>query len=129
METDMDELVSRIVARAGLDEETARRAVAAILTFLHTEGPADKVKALMARLEGSAAYIDTEGGSAETLGGLGGLMGGGVMAVLSKLQGLGLGMGEIQSITHETLTFAREKAGREPVDEVLDAIPGLSQFV
>lgn len=125
----MDELVGRIVTRVGLDEETARSAVAAILTFLHEEGPADKVKPLMARLEGSPAYIDTESRSAETLGGLGGLMGGGVMAVLSKLQALGLGMGEIQSVTQETLDFAREKAGREAVDEVLGAIPGLSQFV
>ena len=38
-------------------------------------------------------------------------MGGGAMEVLGKLQAIGLGMGEIQGVTKETVDFAREKAG------------------
>ncbi|MYZ48397.1 DUF2267 domain-containing protein [Propylenella binzhouense] len=126
----MDELVRRLVERTGIDEATARSAVAAIFAFLVEEGPADKVQALLARIPGAAGMaVPEEAGDAPTLGGFGGLMGGGVMAVLSKLQGLGLGIGEIQEVTQETLAFAREKAGRDAVDEVIAGIPGLSQFV
>jgi hypothetical protein len=71
----------------------------------------------------------TDDDSAAGLGGLGGLMGGGAMAVLGKLQGLGLGMMEIQGVTKETVDFAREKGGSELVDAIVGSIPGLSQFV
>jgi hypothetical protein len=53
----------------------------------------------------------------------------GVMGLGSKLMGIGLGMGEITGISKETIAFAREKAGSGPVDEVVNSIPGLSQFV
>ena len=46
-----------------------------------------------------------------------------------ELQGLGLGMGEIQGVTQETISFAKEKSGEELVNEIVSAIPGLSQFV
>jgi hypothetical protein len=126
----MEELIQRIVAGAGLDEATARQAVGAILTFLYMEGDRDKVVELAGRIPGAADFIETsEADSAATLGGLGGLMGGGAMAVLGKLQALGLGMGQIQSVTQETVNFAREKGGRELVDDVVASIPGLGQFV
>ena len=47
------------------------------------------------------------------------LMGGGAMAVLGKLQGIGLGMGQIQSVTKETVSFAREKAGEDVVNDIV----------
>ena len=56
-------------------------------------------------------------------------MGGGAMQVLGKLQGIGLGMGQIQAVTKETVTFAREKAGDDIVNDIIGSIPGLSQFV
>ena len=56
-------------------------------------------------------------------------MGGGVMEVVGKLQGIGLGMGQMQALAKETIGFAREKAGSEVVDAVVKSIPGLSQFV
>jgi hypothetical protein len=51
------------------------------------------------------------------------------MAVLGKLQGLGLGMGEIQGVTQETVNFARERGGADLVNDIVASIPGLSQFV
>ena len=53
----------------------------------------------------------------------------GVMGLGSKLMGAGLGMSEISGISKETIAFAREKAGSDVVDEVVNSIPGLSQFV
>ena len=53
----MDELVGRIVANVGIERPVAERAVGIILDFLATEGPADKVPALLARLPGSTEAI------------------------------------------------------------------------
>ena len=126
----MEELVARIVGKVGIDESTARDAIGIIFTFLRKEAPADKVAALVAKIPGAAAFMaDDDGDSAETLGGLGGLMGGGAMAVVGKLQTLGLGLGAIQGVTQETIGFAREKAGDEAVRDVIGAIPGLGQFL
>lgn len=126
----MDELIGRITANVGLDETTARSAVRIIMSFLYREGDRSKMAILAERLPGSAAFIDAdEPDSSATLGGLGGLMGGGAMAVLGELQGLGLGMGQIQGVTKETVSFARERAGPDLVNDVVGSIPGLSQFV
>jgi hypothetical protein len=38
-------------------------------------------------------------------------------------------MGAIQGVTRELIGYAREKAGDEAVDEIVGAIPGLSQFI
>jgi hypothetical protein len=126
----MDELVNRIVTNSGVDADTAREAVRIILSFLFQQGDKDKVAALANSIPGAAQYAEaTEDDSASLLGGLGGLMGGGAMAVLGKLQGIGLGMGQIQSVTRETVSFAREKAGDDVVNDIIASIPGLSQFV
>lgn len=125
----MDELITRIAERVGIDEATARNAVHIILSFLYEEGARDEVVKLIERIPGAAELVDSGDATAsETLGGFGGLMGGGAMAVLGKLQGAGLGMGEIQGVTKELVAFAREKAGDDIVDAVLASIPGLSQF-
>ena len=126
----MDDLISRITADVGVDESTARDAVRIILSFLYQQGDREKVVALGERIPGAADYIDTsDADSSATLGGLGGLMGGGAMEVLGKLQGLGLGMGQIQGITQETVGYARERGGADLVNEIVASIPGLSQFV
>ncbi len=126
----MDELITRIVNTVGVEADTARDAVRIILSFLYQQGDREKVAALASKIPGAAEYIEaTEDDSATTLGGLGGLMGGGAMAVLGKLQGIGLGMGQIQAVTKETVNFAREKAGDEIVNDIVGSIPGLSQFV
>jgi hypothetical protein len=54
---------------------------------------------------------------------------GGIMGVGSRLMSAGLGMGEIQGVTHEIISYAREKAGDEDLNGIVDSIPGLSKFV
>jgi len=122
----MDELVDRIVARVGVDRAVAEKAVGIIFDFLSKEGPSDKVHALIDRLPGADAAIAAaranEGGGA--FGSMGGIMG-----VGSRLMSAGLGMGEIQGVTRELIAFAREKAGDEAVDAIVDGVPGLGQFI
>jgi hypothetical protein len=126
----MEELIGRIVTNVGVEVPRAHEAVRIILSFLYQQGDREKVVALAGKIPGAAEYIEeTDDASSATLGGLGGLMGGGAMAVLGKLQSVGLGMGEIQGVTRETVSFAREKAGDEIVDDIVGSIPGLSQFV
>jgi hypothetical protein len=118
----MDELVARIVATVGVERAVAERAVGIILDFLATEGPADKIGALFARLPGAseaAAAAHAEGGE----------LFGGIMGVGSRLMSAGLGMGEIQGVTRELIAFARERAGDADLDGIVAAIPGLSQFI
>ena len=125
----MEELVSRIAANVGVDEATAQKAVGMILAFLQKEGDGDKVKALLERIPGAQELVADTPDTDAAAGGLGGLMGGGAMAVLGALQGIGLGMGEIQGVTRETVAFARERAGDDVVNDIVASIPGLSQFI
>jgi len=123
----MDELIDRLVANVGIDRAAAEKSLGIMLDFLSKEGPADKVQALMASMPGSEALIAT---ARESDGG-GGLFGGmgGVMAVGSRMMAAGLSMGQIQSVARDTMAYAREKAGSDVIDEIVGAIPGLSQFV
>ena len=121
----MDELVQRLVANVGIERAVAEKSIGIILAFLINDGPADKVQALMDKLPGAEAAAQS---AANSSGGIGGLMGG-IMGVGTKLMAAGLGMGQIQSVTRETIAFAREKAGEDVVGEIVGAIPGLGQFV
>jgi hypothetical protein len=124
----MEELIARIVSNVGIDDDTARKAVGVILSFLYQQGDRDKVVALIEAIPGAQDFVTAEEADSG-LGGLGSLTGSGAMAVLGELQGLGLGMGEIQGVTKETVDFARERAGDDIVNDIVASIPGLGQFV
>jgi len=123
----MDELIGRIVANVGVDRSVAEKAVGIILDFLMKEGPSDKVHLLVNALPGADAALQAARASGDGGGGVFGAMGG-IMGVGSRLMGIGLAMNQIQAVTREIMTYAREKAGAPAVDEVVSAIPGLSQF-
>jgi hypothetical protein len=117
----MDEFIGRLVNDVGVDRTAAETAIGIILDFLAKEGPADKVQLLVAKLPGAEALqkAAAAGGS-----GMGGVMGAG-MSMMSA----GLSMGQVQDVTREFIAYAREKVGADAVGEIVDAIPGLSQFV
>ena len=74
----MDELTERLIANVGIDKATAVLAIGAILDFLRSEGPADKVQAIIDQLPGAEAAIASAQASG---GGIASLVGGGVMGV------------------------------------------------
>ena len=123
----MDELVARLVAKVGIDQATAERAIGIIFEFLLKEGPPDKVQALIDRLPGAAELMEAQEG-VDASGG-GGFAMGGIMGAGTKLMTAGLSMGQVQAVTRETIAFARETAGDDAIGEIVGAIPGLSQFV
>jgi hypothetical protein len=118
----MDELIGRLTVKAGIDNAVAEKTVGIILGFLRNEGPSDKVQLLIDQIPGAEAAITASSG------GLGRLMGGGLMALGTKLMGLGLGMGDIQNIARELFKFGRDKIGADRMSEIIQGTPGLSQF-
>jgi hypothetical protein len=120
----MDELIGRLATKAGIDDVVAEKTIGIILGFLRNEGPSDKVQALIDRIPGAEAAISAAGNG----GGLGKLMGGGLMALGTKLMGLGLGMSEIQGIARELFRFGRDQIGADQMGEIIAETPGLSQF-
>jgi hypothetical protein len=120
----MDELIGRLAAKAGIDSAVAEKIIGIILGFLRNEGPSDKVQALIDKIPGAEAAIAASSNG----GGLARLMGGGLMALGTKLMGLGLGMGDIQNVARELFRFGRDKIGADQMDEIITGTPGLSQF-
>lgn len=119
----MDELIARLVANAGVDRDAAQKAVGIIFDFLRTEGPPDKVQALMDRMPGAEALVQAQQGSGGGFG-MGGIMGAG-----TKMMAAGLSMSQVQGVTRETIAYACEKVGDDDIGEIVGAIPGLSQFI
>jgi hypothetical protein len=120
----MDELIGRLAVKAGIDSAVAEKTIGIILGFLRNEGPSNKVQVLIDKIPGAEAVIaaSNEGG------GLSRLMGGGLMAVGTRLMALGLGIGEIQNIARELFRFGRDKIGADHMGEIISGTPGLSQF-
>jgi hypothetical protein len=129
----MDELIGRLAAKAGISNAVAEKTVGIILGFLRNEGPSDKVQALIDRIPGAEAAIAASAGGSTITGFMSGLMGrslmgGGLMALGTRLMGLGLGMSQIKDIARELFTFGRDKIGADEIAEIIAATPGLSQF-
>ena len=120
----MDELVEQLAAKAGIDRGVAEKTVGIILGFLRKEGPSDKVQALIDKIPGAENAVEASSNG----GGFSALMGGGLMALGSRLMGLGLGMGEIQNIARELFKFGRDRIGADQMGEIISGTPGLSQF-
>jgi hypothetical protein len=121
----MDELIARLVANVGVDRTAAEKSVGIILDFLRKEGPPDKVQALIDRLPGAEALLQSQ--QAADAGGMFAM--GGIMGAGSKMMAAGLSMGQVQAVTREVIAYTREKAGEDAVGEIVGVIPGLSQFV
>jgi hypothetical protein len=127
----MEDLIARIAAAAGVEPEIAKKSVETILAFLRKEGPKAEVDALFAAVPGAAEGADAASGESGggALNGLIGATGGGLVGLAGRLTALGLGMDEMQTIGRQVFAYVREKAGDEVVGQVAAAIPGLAQFL
>jgi hypothetical protein len=120
----MDELIGRLASKATIDGAVAEKTVGIILGFLRSEGPSENVEALIDQIPGAEAAIE----ASRSGGGLSRLMGGGLMAVGTRLMGLGLGMSEIQNVARELFRYGRDKIGADQMGKIIAGTPGLSQF-
>lgn len=120
----MDELVRRLALSAGVDDAVAEKSIGIILGFLRNEGPANIVPALLDNIPGADVAITASSNNT----GFANLMGGGLMALGTKLMGLGLGMGQIQNVARELFRFGRDKIGPDQMGDIISGTPGLSHF-
>ena len=126
----MEELITRVTQKTGLDQATARKAIGIILGYLQKEGPQNEVNQLVAALPGAQDTIEEgKAGAGGGLMGMVGSMGGGVMALGGQLMGIGVSMGQMQPLGKELFAYGREKAGEDVMGPIVGSIPGLSQFV
>ena len=132
----MNEVIDQIATKAGIAPDLAEKAVGMILSFLQREAPDGPVTKMIESFPGATELVAQYGGDHGSGGGglLGGLLsavgaGGGIMGLGQQLMSTGLGMGDITSLAKETVATARQYAGNEVVDEVVNSVPGLSQFV
>jgi hypothetical protein len=131
----MDELIARVTGALGIDAGVAQQAIGLVLSFLQKQAPEADFGKILEALPGAQEAIDAapaESGGG-LMGALGGLMGGGgaggLMGLAGQLQGLGLGMNDIQGLGEQFFTYAKEQAGEETVKEVASSIPGLDRFI
>ncbi|MGY5802898.1 hypothetical protein ACXHMN_16335 [Rhizobium sp. LEGMi12c] len=131
----MNEVIDQIATKAGIAPDLAEKAVGMILSFLQREAPDGPVTKMIESFPGATDLVAQYGGDQAGGGGLlGGLLsavgaGGGIMGLGQQLMSSGLSMGDISSLAKETVATARQYAGNEVVDEVVNSVPGLSQFV
>jgi hypothetical protein len=120
----MNELVDELAARAGIDDAIAEKTAGIMLDYLRSEGPAETVQALIDRIPGAeAAIVAAREGS-----GLSRLMGGGLMAVGTRLMALGLTITDIQKTARELFAFGGDKIGADRMRAIIAATPGLTHF-
>lgn len=127
----MDELIARVSSAIGVDAGVARTAIGHVLAFLEKELPEGPVAEFFTQVSGAREAAD-EASSADAGGGgslLGGLLSGGLMGLATKLNSLGLDMGQIQKLGHEIFAYAESIVGKEKVQQIANSIPGLSQFL
>jgi hypothetical protein len=120
----MDELIGRLAVKAGIDDAVAEKTIGIILGFLRNEGPSDKVQALIDKISGAEAAIAASNNG----GGFARLMGGGLMAVGSRLKGFVLGMAGSQNLGRELFRFRPRHNRTDQMGEIIAGTPGLSQF-
>ena len=126
----MEELITRVTQKTGLDQATARKAIGLILGYLQKEGPQAEVNQLIQSLPGAMDAIEqAKTGASGGLMGMMGNMGGGVMALGGQLMGAGVSMGQMQPLGQELFAYGSEKAGEDVMGPIVGSIPGLSQFV
>lgn len=143
----MDQLIASIVAKVGIPEPLAQKAVGMILGYMQRAGDDGAVASMITSMPGAAEMVAKFGGEeaaadAPTSGGgvMGGLMGaasklmgggdsGGMMQIGQTLMAEGLSMDQIKSVAQETLAHAEQHAGADTVEQVKKSIPGIGSFL
>ena len=122
----MEDLVRDISAAAGLEPDTARKAIGIVLDFIQKSVSPEQSAAVIDKVPGgreaaaAAAEDEAEGGGTAAPG---------LMGLANRLMSEGVGMGDMQALGHVMFGYLRRHAGDDTVGELAGAIPGLGQFM
>ncbi|MER9254522.1 hypothetical protein NKI59_22415 [Mesorhizobium sp. M0598] len=118
----MEEFLSRIATGAGIGPALAEKAVGLMLGFLQRHAADGPVARMIEAIPGASKLVAKYHGDDPDDGG-------GLIGLGQQLMSEGLSILNIAALANETIAFAKEHAGDELVDEVLNSVPGLPQFV
>jgi hypothetical protein len=122
----MKELVDNISAAAGLEPETARKAVGIVLDFIQKSVPPARSAAVIDKVPGGR---EAAAGAAEDEAEGGGTAMPGLMGLADRLMAEGVGMGHMQPLGRAMFDYLRRHAGDAAIGDLAADIPGLSQFM
>lgn len=135
----MQELITNIAAKMGIDEALSQKAVSIVLSLVQSQGDDSLVGQLFDKIPGAAdlassgtSAIENGDGGGGLMGMLGGMLGGGagdIMAAVAQLKSDGLETSQIKELGGEVLGYAKEQGGEDLVDQITSNIPGLSKFL
>jgi hypothetical protein len=129
----MQKLIADIMLKTGHDALKVEKAVGIVLNLVATQGDKTKVDALFAKMPGAQELVIAHGG--DGAGGIGfmGILAGGMMggplAMITKLQAIGMNTEHIKQIGSLTLDYAKAQAGVKAVREAAANIPGLNSYI
>jgi hypothetical protein len=133
----MQEFIQSAVSQLGINEDQAKSATGGLLNFLKNQGGGNEAQSLIAKLPGAKDVIQSTGSSSESSGTLsgGGMMGGLTSAMgqsggaLAALQGSGLNASQAGPFVKMLVDYARQKAGPEIVERVIDKVPAIKAMI
>jgi predicted lipid-binding transport protein (Tim44 family) len=129
----MQDLIEKIAATTNITTAKAEAAVGILLNLVATQGNKTKVETLFEKMPGAAELAAKHGGDGAGGGGLMGILAGGLMggplAMITKLQSIGLNMEQVKQIGTLTLAHAKKKAGIKAVRDAAANIPGLNTYI
>jgi len=133
----MQEFIQSVVSQLGINEDQAKSATGGLLNFLKNQGGGNEAQTLIAKLPGAEDLMQSAGSSSESSGsvGGGGMLGGLTSAIgqgggaLAALQGSGLSASQAGPFVKMLVDFARQKAGPETVERVLDKVPAIKAMI
>jgi hypothetical protein len=128
----MQEFIQAAASKLGINEDQARSATGGVLNYLKNETGDGEADSLIAKIPGADSVMQSAGSAGESGGGMLGGLGsklGGAGGVLAALQNSGLDGGKAQSFVTMLVDYAKEKAGREQVERVIEKVPALKNFV
>lgn len=126
----MDELITRLAGRLGIDSQTAQKVVVIIIQYLGREAPAEAMAPLVSAhpwlrpVLADTPPLDAPPASERHFGGMARLM-----EVANQMMAFGLTMPQVQDAVRETMSYARESVGDGPMDTLVRAVPGLRQVI
>ena len=133
----MNEFLSLVTDKVGLDADTAKSATGALMGALKEKLPSGDFSELTEKIPDLAGLVsggeDSSGGG--LLGGLAGsvssLMGGdsGATGLLGKLLGSGLDAGKVGSFVQTFVGFVKEKGGESLLEKLQGGLPDLAKLL
>ncbi len=129
----MDEIIKVVSQRLGVSESVAREAIKVLLQFARQRATGTKLEKLLMEIPGVSSLLaettSAKGARSSDVRSLVGGSLGDIAKAFFDLQSAGLRSSEIRPFVQTFLEKAREIAGPETIEEILQQVPALKAFL